>query len=465
MTNRRIVVVGAGIAGLSAALAARESGADVTVLECAPREERGGNTRFSNGALRYVRTAEESGGRALTRRQFLEDMLKVTRGRTDRALAELMIDRSAETIRWLGEKYDVRPGTSAWNRGAALSDSLFAAAERRGIEVRYNTRAVSLLQDDDGRVTGVETRSGSGHASLDADAVVVAAGGFEANPEWRARYLGPRWDLVKVRGSRFNTGDGLRMAMQAGALAYGHWSGCHSTNWDLNAPDQNNLALNTVFKRDSFNYGIIVNLRGQRFFDEGADFGGLIYASLGPVILEQPGGIVWQIYDAQSSPLLLPEYHAEASSKVVADTLPELAAQLTGIDVERFMATVHEYNSAIDTSVPFSREAKDGRGTRGLPIPKSNWATAIEQPPFEAYPCTTGITFTFGGLRTDESARVLNADGRPIPGLYTAGEMLGGLFYYNYPGGAGLTSAAVFGRIAGSSAATDALTTATGGTK
>jgi len=455
-TGRRVVVLGAGIAGLSAALAAKEAGAQVTVLECATREERGGNTRFSNGALRYVRTTEESGGRALTRDQYLEDLVKVTRGRTDRALAELMIDRSRDTIRWLDEAHDVRPDTSAWNRGAGLSDSLFEAAERDGIEVRYETRAVSLQQDG-GRVTGVQVRSGGEVTTMDADAVVVATGGFEANPEWRARYLGPRWDLVKVRGSRYNTGDGLRMSLQAGAMPYGHWSGCHSTNWDLNAPDQNVLELTTVFKRDSFNFGIIVNMRGERFFDEGADFGGLIYASLGPVILEQPGGVVWQIYDAQSSPLLLPEYHAEASSKIVADSVHDLAAQLDGIDKERFVATVREFNQSIDESVPFAQGVKDGRGTRGITPPKSNWATAIIEPPFEAYPCTTGITFTFGGVRIDESAHVLDSDGRVIPGLYGAGEVVGGLFYYNYPGGAGLTSSAVFGRIAGCSAATDSL--------
>jgi tricarballylate dehydrogenase len=171
--------------------------------------------------------------------------------------------------------------------------------------------------------------------------------------------------------------------------------------------------------------------------------------------LAQPGGIVWQIYDAQSSSLLLPEYHADASSKIVADTIPELAAKLLGIDEERFIATVREFNDSVDTSMPFQKDVKDGRCTHGLTPPKSNWARAIIEPPFEAYPCTTGITFTFGGVRIDEGARVLDVDGRVIRGLYTAGEMVGGLFYYNYPGGAGLTSAAVFGRIAGCSAATD----------
>jgi tricarballylate dehydrogenase len=285
--------------------------------------------------------------------------------------------------------------------------------------------------------------------------VVLAAGGFEANREWRARYIGPGWDLVKVRGSRFNTGDGLRMALEAGAMPYGNWSGCHTTNWDLNAPDQNTLELNTVFKRDSFNYGILVNRRGVRFLDEGEDFGGLMYARLGRVIMEQPGQTVWQIYDAQSSPLLLAEYHAARSSKVIAGSIEEMVAGMDGIDRTALFATIAGYNAAVRRDVPFNPRAKDGKATTGLAIPKSNWATPIEQAPFEAYPCTNGITFTFGGVRIDRQGRVLDVDGNVIPRLYAAGEMVGGLFYFNYPGGAGLASAAVFGRLAGRSAASD----------
>jgi tricarballylate dehydrogenase len=238
-------------------------------------------------------------------------------------------------------------------------------------------------------------------------------------------------------------------------MPFGNWSGGHTTNWDLNAPDQNSLELTTVFKRDAFNHGIIVNSRGERFLDEGEDFSGLIYARLGQVIMAQPGRVAWQVYDAKSIPILPPEYHDPHSSRVTADTLEALAAKMDGVARGRFLETVREYNHSIRSEVPLDRTIKDGRCTVGLPVPKSNWAAPIDEPPFEAYPVTTGITFTFGGIRIDGGARVLDVDGQVIPRLYAAGEMIGGLFYFNYPGGAGLTSAAVIGRAAGKSAVED----------
>jgi tricarballylate dehydrogenase len=455
-TQPTVVVVGAGIAGLSAALTIREMGGTAVVLERAPKEERGGNTRFSNAAIRAV---AEEGRPGLTREQYLADFDKVTEGRADPELARLVVDNSRDTRRWLMDHgvvpYD--PSLGRWNMGADLSDALFIAAEEAGVQVLYESRAASLIEDENG-IRGVIVERGGRREELRGDGVIVAAGGFEANPEWRARYLGPGWDLVKVRGSRFNTGDGLRMALEAGAMPYGHWSGCHTTNWDTNAPEQNTLDLATVFKRDSFNHGIMVNRRGERFQDEGEDLSGLIYARLGRIIQAQPRGVAWQIYDGKAVPLLPPEYHAPQSNRVVADTLDELAGKVDGIDRERFLATVHEYNAAVRDDRPFDPSRKDGRSTVGLAIPKSNWARRIDEPPFEAYGVTTGITFTFGGVRIDLDARVLDADGHAIPGLYAAGEMVGGLFYHNYPGGAGLTSSAVIGRVAGRSAVADART-------
>jgi tricarballylate dehydrogenase len=451
MAQPRIIIIGAGIAGLSAALTARELGAEAVLLERAPAAERGGNTRFSNGAIRAV---AEPGARGLTRQQFLDDLQRVTHGKADPELAELVADASAETLRWL-KGYGVVPFSAAdgtWNHGAAISDVLFAAAARLGASVLYETGALSLIESEEG-ICGVVARQGRRRIELRGDAVVIAAGGFEANPEWRARYLGPGWDLVKVRGSRFNTGDGLSMALAAGAMPYGNWSGAHTTNWDLNAPDQNRLELTTVFKRDSFNLGIIVNANGLRFLDEGEDFSGLIYARLGAVILQQPGRVAWQVFDAKAAGQLPPEYHDPRSTRVTADSLEALAAAMPGVDAQRFLATVREFNAAIAEDVPFDRSVRDGRCTRGLAPPKSNWAQAIDTAPFEAYPVTTGITFTFGGVKVDGTARVLDGDGHVIPGLYAAGEMVGGLFYYNYPGGMGLTSAAVLGRLAGRAAA------------
>jgi tricarballylate dehydrogenase len=492
MTQPDVLVVGAGLAGLSAALAARELGASVLVLERAPREERGGNSRFSIGAMRAVyagvddieklvgdlgaaeRARVDFG--AYPRQQYLDDLARVTQHRGDKALAGLLVDGSADTMRWLrGNGVLFRPLTQ-WQfkqadgrirfaggsavgidgAGAALSDALFKTTEQRGVTIAYGTRAVALIESGQG-VSGVRARQGTRSVDLPAKAVVLAAGGFEANAEWRTRYLGPGWELAKVRGSRCNTGDGLRMALEIGAMACGNWSGCHSASWDLGAPDVNELAHGAVFKRDDFLYGIMVNARGERFVDEGADIRALTYAKMGRAILAQPGQVAWQIFDRKTAHLLHDEYRAAPSFGLRAETLAGLAGELHGTDCDAFLATVEHFNRAVQRDVPFDPGRKDGRGTVGLAVPKSNWATAIDEPPFEAYPVTCGITFTFGGVRVEPSMQVMDVDGAAIPALYAAGELVGGLFYFNYPGGSGLMAAAVFGRIAGQSAAQQAL--------
>jgi tricarballylate dehydrogenase len=245
------------------------------------------------------------------------------------------------------------------------------------------------------------------------------------------------------------------MAMQAGAAAYGNWSGCHAASWDRDAPDMNELCFNTQFKRDDFNLGIMVNQNGERFADEGEDVWGYIYARMGASIRTQPGGLAWQVYDAKVQSLLHPDYRLPNACRVVADSLDELATQMVGMNRQAFLSTVAAFNRAIQSDVPFDHRRKDGRRTHGLAIDKSNWAQALDTPPFEAFGVTCGITFTFGGVHIDTSGRVLDVDNVPIPGLYAAGDMVGGLFYGNYPGGSGLASAAVFGRLAGFAAATD----------
>jgi tricarballylate dehydrogenase len=281
---------------------------------------------------------------------------------------------------------------------------------------------------------------------------VLASGGFEANAEWRTRYLGPGWDLAKVRGTRFNTGDGIRMALDAGAMPYGNWSGCHAVGWDRNAPEFGDLDVGDGFQKHSYPFGIMVNGCGRRFVDEGADFRNYTYAKYGRAILEQPGQFAWQVFDHKVTHLLRDEYRIKRVTKVSAQTLEELAGKLEDVDGKGFLAEVGAYNAAVQTGVAFNPNIKDGRGTRGLAVEKSNWANTLDSPPFEAYAVTCGITFTFGGLRIDDDGAVINTDGLPIRGLYAAGELVGGLFYFNYPGGTGLMSGSVFGRIAGSSA-------------
>ncbi len=483
-----VVIVGAGLSGLCSALTAHEAGKSVIVIERAPIEERGGNTRFSNGAMRAVyrgvediealvgEIGEAERARAdfgeYTREQYFDDLGRVTEYRVHPDMAGLLIDRSRETMLWLRAQgvrflplyewqFKLPDGRIKFSGGSAveclgggdgISTSLFAACEKKNIHIHYDTRVLSLVEDAGG-VHGVMARSDGDDVRYETGAVVLACGGFEANTEMRTRYLGPSWDLARVRGSRFNTGDGLRMALDIGAMAYGHWSGCHASSWDFNAPETNELAFGTVFKRDDYLAGIVLNANGERFFDEGADIRSLTYAKLGRAILAQPSQIAWQIFDAKGSAQLHGEYRVRQSARFQAATLEELIGKLEGINREKAVATIRDFNAAVRADIPYDAGRKDGRGTRGLAIPKSNWALALDEGPFEAYAVTCGITFTFGGLRIDTDGRVLDADARVIPGLYAAGEMVGGLFYFNYPGGAGLMSAAVFGRVAGEGAA------------
>jgi tricarballylate dehydrogenase len=331
-------------------------------------------------------------------------------------------------------------------------ESLTNAAKKNGIDIWYGARAVSLIADDDG-VHGVRVKHQGKTKEVRSKSVVLAAGGFQANPEMRARYLGPGWELAKVRGTRFNTGDGLRMALDIGAAPVGNWSGCHSVAWERNAPEFGDLAVGDQFQKHSYPWGVYLNAQGKRFVDEGADFRNYTYAKYGRVILSQPGQFAWQIFDAKVKAQLRDEYKIRQVTKVTANTLEELVAKLDDVDAETALKELKAYNAAVRQDIPFNPNVKDGRCTEGLAIPKSNWANTLDTPPFEAYAVTCGITFTFGGLRITTDAQVLSTDGEPIPGLYAAGELVGGIFYFNYPGGTGLTNGSVFGRIAGASAA------------
>jgi tricarballylate dehydrogenase len=486
-----VVVVGAGNAALCAALAAREGGASVLVLECAPEEEAGGNTRFTAGAMRFAYRGIEDIKAIVpdlteaeiaatdfgdyTEDQFFDDMFRVTQHRADPDLVEVLVRNSFATMKWLrykGVRFQPIWGRQAfkiegkfkfwggltieaWGGGPGLVEALTAIAGRQGIDIWYRARARELLFDG-ARVTGVRVRRRDAIADVAARCVVLAAGGFQANPAWRTRYLGPDWDVAKVRGTRYNTGDGIRMAVAIGAATAGNWSGCHAVGWDLNAPEFGDLSVGDNFQKHSYPFGIMLNARGERFVDEGADFRNYTYAKYGRVILAQPGHFAWQVFDRKVLHLLRDEYRIRRVTKVSADTLGALAEKLEGVDPAAALATIRAYNEAVRTDVPFNPNVKDGRSTHGLSIPKSNWATTIDEPPFEAYAVTCGITFTFGGLRIDTEARVISTDYEPIPGLTAAGELVGGLFYYNYPGGTGLMSGAVFGRIAGTTAARQA---------
>ncbi len=483
-----VIVVGAGNAALCAALAARERVRRVLVLEAAPEEEAGGNSRFTAGlyripydGLEQLKTVipdlspteiETTDFGRYTVADFFADMARVTQLRCNPELVEIMVSRARETAVWMrgkgvrflpaygrqafkvGGKFKFWGGAhiEAAGGGPGLVQALAARAAKEGIEIRYRTPAVRLIVED-GRVAGVVARRDGREFALRARSVVLACGGFEANSEWRTRCLGPGWDLAKVRGTRFNMGDGIRMALDAGAMPYGNWSGAHSVGWDRNAPEFGDLAVGDNFQKHSYPFGIIVNALGKRFVDEGADFRNYTYVRYGRAVLEQPGQFAWQVFDAKVTHLLRDEYRIRQVTKVTAPTIEALAAKLDDVDAAGFLREIAAYNQAVRTDIPFDPNVKDGRRAEGLAVPKSNWANTIDTPPFEAYAITCGVTFTFGGLRIDGEARVLDTAGAPIPGLYAAGELVGGLFYFNYPGGSGLVSGSVFGRIAGTGAA------------
>ncbi len=483
-----VVIVGAGNAALLAALSAREQGASVLVLERAPKAERGGNSVYTDGLMRWAYDGaediialcsdltpaeiESADFGTYTEDQFFEDLGRITQYRTDPMLSEILITQSKETVMWMrdqGIRFMPEFGRQAFKidgkykfwggatvavvgGGPGLVEAEFKAVEKAGVEVVYEAWVRELISDDEG-VHGVRVTIDGRTRDIAAGSVILACGSFEASAEMRARYLGPGWDLAKVRGSRYNTGDGLNMALAIGAAPKGHWSGCHAVQWERNATDFGDQRLTPQFQRHNYPFAVVVNTEGKRFIDEGADFRNYTYAKYGRAVLAQPGQIAWQIFDSKTTDLLRDEYRTRAVSKISANTLEELAEKLDELDGKQLLKTIADFNAAVRDDAPFNPNVKDGRSADGLDVPRSNWAVKLDTPPYTAYEVTCGVTFAFGGIAITDEGQVVDVNSRPIPGLFAAGEMVGGIFYHNYPGASGLTSGAVFGRLAGRSAA------------
>jgi tricarballylate dehydrogenase len=485
VTDYDVVVVGAGNAALVSALSAHESGAKVLVLETAPRESRGGNSYFTGGGFRVpLRGLEEvrelvpdlsdaeadpMDMPAYTAEQFHNTWMRVSDGLADPELVDTVISKANPTVHWMKqqgviwEPYVVRafeidgrfiwsPGTillGAKGEGAGLSDMLFGLIEGKGIDLRYQTKAVKLILDSKGGVCGVTVKDTQGFRDIRSKAVILACGGFESNREMRAKYLGPKWEIARNRGTRYNMGAGIKMALEIGAQPAGQWTKCHGTVIDSDAPSFADRAMGDKTNRGSYPYGIMVNTHGQRFADEGEDIRQFTYAKLGESILEQPRGLAFQIFNSHTERYFEARYKHSIPTK--GGSIKELSEKL-GIDALALTRTVDAYNAAVQEG-PFDPVVKDGKHTKGIHPPKSNWAQKLDSPPFLVYKVTGGITFTYGGLKINSDAQVLDGDDNVIPGLYAAGELVGGLFYNNYPGGTCLTAGAVFGRLAGAGAA------------
>ena len=486
-----MLIAGSGNAAMCAGIAALERGSEVLMVEAAPENEAGGNTRYTAGAMRFAYESNEDLTPLLAnpddpriprtefgvydKSRFRRDMMKFNGELPLSFHQEILVERSYATMLWLaGHNVRFEPiyarqsfekdGKHVFWGGLTLAsqgegDGLFREELkeflRMGGEVAYATEAVGPLMEGDA-IRGLACETASGGREYLADSVILASGGFEADPEKRARYIGERWRNVKTRGTPYNRGRGLDIALASGAKLHGLRDGCHAVPMDLNTPAYGNREIpfgeRKNYRKICYFLGVMLNAEGKRFVDEGQNFRNFTYAQFGKAVLEQPGGLAWQIFDAKTSRLLYKEYEFRDASCVEADTLGELVEKLDGMDRERALRTIEEFNAAVDGSATFDPTVLDGKGTSGILPRKSNWANALDKPPFKAYPVTCGITFSYYGVAVNGDGAVLNENDRPIRGLYACGEMVGGVFYYGYPGGSGLTSGAVFGRIAGNSA-------------
>lgn len=482
----------------------------VLLIDKCPSTWAGGNSYFTAGAMRCVHSglsdvlplvnnvdaqlAENIDLDPYTVQDFLNDLHRVTDGRYDRELGRTLVEDSNVTVKWLaghgvrfqlsfnrqaykiGDRYKFWGGMclKTQDGGKGLIEDHQAAAEKVGVTVLYETAAKRIITDPiTGSFQSLEAIASDGLTlSIRAKAIILAAGGFESNPRMRAQYLGHGWDLGHVRGTPYNTGEVLETSiLDLGARQAGHWSGCHSVAWDSDSPaNTGDRETSNEFTKSGYPLGVTLNRTGERFFDEGSDIRNYTYAKFGKAILAQPGGVAFQVWDSQGIPWLRSEeYRDEIVRKTWGDTIEELAEKLEASEglesAQRLVETIAEYNDAVsqhrqeNQGLKWDPSIKDGlstqSSTKSLRIPKSNWALGLTQGPFMAIKVCCGVTFTFGGLAVDPktSAVILNATGRPIPGVYCCGEMVGGLFYENYPGGSGLTSGATFGRKAGIQAA------------
>ena len=488
-----VIVVGSGNAALCAAIAALEKGAKVLIIEKANEAEMGGNSRYTAGAMRFVYNDDkdilpllknptvkkialtEFG--SYTKGKFQEDLYGFNEGKPLSIHQQTLINESYDTMKWLSShniKFDPIYSRQTFEKdgrfifwggltleaegeGVGLVDAELKEFKRLGGEIQYETAAISLLVEED-KVVGVKCATKDGEQDLYAKAVVLGCGGFEANPEMRKQYIGEDWGEAKTRGTRHNMGIGIKMAKELGAVEHGIYSGCHAVPMDLKMPNYGNLEIPYIerkhYRKICYFLGVMLNANGERFLDEGINFRNYTYAQFGRATIEQPGGFAWQIFDKKVDDLLYSEYRFWDAHYVEANTLEALVKKLEGVKKGKALRTLKQYNKAVDKKVNFDPTILDGKRTNGLAIDKTNWANTLDTPPFKAYPVTCGITFTYGGLKIDEkTGAVLRKTNTPIKGLFACGELVGGVFYYGYPGGSGLTSGAVFGRIAGYGAA------------
>ncbi|MBT2302818.1 FAD-dependent tricarballylate dehydrogenase TcuA [Variovorax paradoxus] len=462
MTPLDVLVIGGGNAALCAALMAREAGASVMLLEASPRAWRGGNSQHVRN-LRCMHDAPQDVLiDAYPEEEYWQDLLKVTGGRTDEQLARLVIRASSNCRDWMrshgvhfqpplsGALHVARTNAFFMGGGKALVNAYYRSAERLGVAIRYETPVVAV-ELDGGRFVAARTASGE---RIEAKSCVLAAGGFESNREWLREAWGQNergeWpaDNFLIRGTRFNTGVLLKHLIDAGADTVGDPSQSHCVAIDARAPLYDGGICTRI---DCVSLGVVVNREAQRFYDEGEDFWPKRYAIWGRLVAMQPGQIAWSVIDRKAVGRFMPPVFPGTQ----ADTLGELARKI-GVDEAAFLQTVGDYNAACCVG-SFDHTTLDDCHTEGLTPAKTHWARPLDTAPFYAYPVRPGITFTYLGLKVDETAAVRFGN-RPSPNLFVAGEMMAGnVLGQGYTAGVGMSIGTAFGRIAGTQAARCAL--------
>lgn len=449
-----IIVIGSGIAGLSAAITAaeqmREGQGRVILVDRAPKEEAGGLTKWTSAYFRLDDVYDPG-------ETFVSDIMDFSDGRTPRWYVEQLAEQIPESMEWiqgLGVRFKRLPTyfiNSSRKRlqpvggGEGMLGALVPAAEKLGVEFRYDTTATSLDMTASGEVRGLHVIGPAGHSTLAASSVIIASGGFEGDTEFLTRELGTAEPLIPIApGVAFNRGEGIQMALDVGAARSGEWDGFHAEPVDPRSATPESLVM-------VFPYGILVNKDALRFVDEGSNTVDEIYESTARAIWAERDGTAYFITDQQFTSIEARARGILTSVKpIVADTIEQLATSLE-LPVDALTATVHQFNAAVGEGT-FDWKSLDGKRTHGIEPAKSNWARTISEAPYIAYPIKCGIVFTFGGLSTNADAEVLDEQGNAIPGLYAAGECTG-IYHGKYPGGTSVLRGMIFGRLAGKAAA------------
>ncbi|WP_136602822.1 FAD-dependent tricarballylate dehydrogenase TcuA [Salinigranum halophilum] len=470
-----VVIVGHGVSGLSASIAAHESGATPVILEKSPYEKRGGHTRHAGGLFRFPMVDPSQAAADLdlqrepeqyTQQDFYDDLMEVSDGRADHDLCTELVENAYEAIGWLTDHgvgwhivdHSDEPGfgttigsVQADGEGLGVVEALTERIEEMGIDAHYDTEFRGIEMDDDNEVCAAKAVGPSGKVTYEADSIVICAGSYVSNPEKRTRYFGRDGEGYVVRGSRYNTGEALDAAMEdAGAYPAGQWGGGHQVMNDATAAEveEGRARIN------GYQYSVTLNRDGERFIDEGEDFLLKTYAKFGQKVYDQPKQRAFVVFDSTVDDLVVSQIDTDP---IEAETLRDLFERVDIVDVENALATIQEFNDATSAGTDeFDPYELDGNATEDLAPNKTNWAIPLDEPPYKCFPVRSAMTFAFGGLKITTESQVLDTRQKPIPGLWAVGNSTAEFFYGNYPGGSALSRGATFGQRAGRNAASRA---------